>query len=153
MQSDAGYQKLLGNKLIVFGAIYYVCEVIIKFYVTTFHEYSVNTGIAFGLLNGNPKLAFGLNLLGVFGFVYIFARNSRFFLSKTEFICYVLIFFSILSNITDRIIFGGVVDYLKISKLPEANISDYTIVFCILFLIAINSYNNVNQRSEKIKPR
>jgi signal peptidase II len=90
-----------------------------------------NTGIAFGLLRGYPQFLTVINvIIVVFLLIYTFKikdRNVKFW--------FTLILAGAISNIVDRFIYGGVVDYFDFSFWPTFNLADVYITLGIIVII------------------
>ncbi|MBU2577580.1 signal peptidase II [Patescibacteria group bacterium] len=91
----------------------------------------LNRGISFGLFNDSFSFEVLLVvlpvLLGIFLFVSIFKLSKNFGL--------VLILSGGFSNYLDRIIKGGVVDYLKIWFFPHFNLADLAITLGFVWFL------------------
>lgn len=91
-----------------------------------------NTGIAFGLNEGNLKNIIITSAIIFFMIRYLFTQKK--FINKITLTTVDFIIAGGISNIIDRIFRGGVVDFIKISDFPIFNLADICIVIgCILF--------------------
>ncbi|MFA4995535.1 MAG: signal peptidase II [Patescibacteria group bacterium] len=99
----------------------------ISFLVQKYFEVNINSGFIFGL--------FGNNLLSIFFsviilFSIIILENKQ-IISTNSFI---LITAGSISNIVDRLIYGGSVDYISILQYPSFNLADILIMTgCLIF--------------------
>ena len=98
-------------------------------------SYITNDGAAFNILSGNTIL---LIILAIFVIIYIIKNKKK--QEKQEKIMYEILIAGILGNLIDRIIRGGVVDYIafKIFNIDMAvfNLADtYIVCSCIILLI------------------
>lgn len=104
------------------------------FYLT----YVKNTGGAFSILNNNVYL---LAIIGIIILVLFINYISKHNLTKIETISYSFVLGGLLGNLFDRIIRGGVVDFLNFYifdyNFPIFNISDIFIVCGIILIICI----------------
>lgn len=91
-------------------------------------HYINNSGFIFGI-NVNPLLLNGILLLSIVIFFLLFRRIK---LIKTE---YKYIFLGFIMNISDRIIWGGVIDYLNIFNILVINLADVIIMIGIIKII------------------
>lgn len=101
----------------------------------------LNTGTAFGLLQGRSELLIYVTLILIFVFVLIYRLEK-----KKEILFRVgsgLILGGALSNLVDRLMLGAVVDYLDLRFWPVFNLSDACITIGALFLI-IDSFQKKN---------
>ena len=102
---------------------------------------SINTGAAFSLLRGNNVLLILLSVaLMLFAIVCIY-RNMH--LTKLASTACMFLLGGGLGNLIDRIVFGGVTDYIRILFLdfPVFNLADICItcsVFVLIILLLIN---------------
>ncbi|HDM08593.1 MAG TPA: signal peptidase II [Candidatus Omnitrophica bacterium] len=101
-----------------------------------------NTGVAFGLLRGYPQLLTVINvILVLFIVVYTFkTENPRMKLWLT------FILTGAVSNIVDRFIYGGILDYFDLSFWPTFNLADTYITIGIIGII----FNAGIKRTERI---
>lgn len=93
-----------------------------------------NTGIAFGLFKDNGSLVV-LSLLAAIALIAFI-----FYISKKEKDTLLLISLGLigggaLGNLLDRIVRGGVVDFIDLGWWPVFNIADVAIVACVLILL------------------
>ncbi len=92
----------------------------------------INTGIAFGLFRNLPGVFLVLNfVLVVFLLCYFAIRLSR----KDTIFAYILILSGAISNLIDRLLYGGVLDYFDFIAFPTFNIADVYITFGVIFIL------------------
>lgn len=95
-----------------------------------------NTGAAWSILEGNRILLIVMSLFALLVIYLFFIRNKE--LDYLESICYGILVGGILGNLSDRIIFGYVVDYLKFDifnyHFPIFNFADICIVLSVVFM-------------------
>ena len=126
--------KILIYDNFIFGASYPVLENIL--HITPTH----NTGIAFGLLSGFGNLVFVL-LTAFILIVIVFAviiKKPRSRLVKSG------LFFIVAGasgNLTDRLLYGHVLDFIDLRIWPVFNIADSAICFgaCLVVLYIVKS--------------
>lgn len=105
-----------------------------------FHS-TLNTGVAFSMFQDKTIFFTIISILASFGFVYLIV-SKRFFKYKAEKIILGFILGGTIGNLIDRIIFGGVRDfiYLKFINFAIFNIADMAvslgaIAFCIFIIL------------------
>lgn len=112
-------------------------EIIPGFFTITQIE---NTGIAFGLNEGNFKNLIITTAIIIFMIRYLFTQKK--FINKITLTTVDFIIAGGISNILDRIFRGGVIDFIQISKFPIFNLADICIVIgCILFAFYIIKFD------------
>ena len=95
-----------------------------------------NIGVAFGLNEGNIK---NILISGVIIFLIIrYLITQKKYLNTITLTCLDLVVAGGISNLIDRIIRGGVIDFIQISDFPVFNLAD-VVVICgwILFSVYI----------------
>lgn len=99
-----------------------------------------NTGMAFGMNDGNTKniILTSLILLIIINFI----RNQKNRIDKKTAIAISLILAGGISNLIDRIIRGGILDFIKIKNFAIFNIADiYIFVGWILLIVFLIKFN------------
>lgn len=101
---------------------------------------SINTGMAFGLNEGN-KRNIAISLLA-FLLIFYFIKNQIDNIDHKTAVALGLVIGGGLSNFLDRFLRGGVLDFIRIFKIPNFNIADFSAVLgwlmLIVFLILYN---------------
>ena len=99
-----------------------------------FHlTYVLNEGAAFSLLTGQRYLFIGLTCIILSGCFYFYRHTPP---KKIFLRCAVLMVMTgALGNLTDRIRFGAVVDFLDLGLFPVFNIADCFVVVGVCLLI------------------
>ena len=124
--SASAAKKMKKNKyLVVFLLLLTFSQTVA--YLFTNDETIINSRMFFGLLGSNTLLILIL-------FVFITAL-FLYFLKSTKKYKYPLIFVlsGTVSNLSDRIVFGGARDYIKFQYWPAFNLADTLIIAGILF--------------------
>lgn len=99
-----------------------------------------NTGIAFGLNEGNLKNIVITSVIILFMIRYLFTQKK--FINTITLTTVDFIIAGGISNIIDRIFRGGVIDFIQISNFPIFNLADICIVVgCILFAFYIIKFD------------
>lgn len=92
-----------------------------------------NTGAGFSILQGNNFLLIWLGII-VLGIILYFSDTYK----KREALWIGIVLGGILGNLSDRIIFGGVTDFIAVSIWPVFNIADSAISIGIIAYITEN---------------
>lgn len=79
---------------------------------------SINKGVVFGFIN-NIYLVIILTFIGIVVLYYLFKNNN-----KNNIFPIVLILAGAISNIIDRFVYGGVIDYINLFNYSQLNIAD-----------------------------
>lgn len=110
-------------------------------------HHAANTGVAFGLFNGTvyANHAFGAISLGALVFLWWFHRKGAFPGSCSR-VAVALLVAGIFGNLTDRLLHGYVVDFLKFDfgfppfhPWPSFNVADSCVVIAAV-LLALSSF-------------
>lgn len=109
-------------------------EIISNFFsISLVHNY----GAAWSILNGNRFLLILISIIALVLIYFIFIKNNQ--LAFLEILAYGMLIGGILGNLTDRIIYGYVVDFLDFNILgynyPVFNFADCCIVIAAGLLI------------------
>lgn len=91
----------------------------------------INKGIAFGLFPSLSDFFLWLNLIIIVYILYLFisGKSGKLFLSLS------LILAGAISNLIDRFLYGGVLDYLDFSFWPTFNLADSYITIGIILIL------------------
>ncbi|MBC24679.1 MAG: signal peptidase II [Phycisphaerae bacterium] len=111
----------------------------------TFHR---NTGVSFGLLDDVPSFALVALALAIIAWLAVRAFRAE---RLGDAIGYGLILGGAIGNVTDRLRFGGVTDFLDFyvrgAHWPAFNLAD-TAIFCGLVMLLLWSYHPVRRQSD-----
>lgn len=106
-----------------------------------------NTGVAFGINSGNMKNIV-ITIIFLCLIIYFIKKQFRLINIKTMF-SLSLMFAGGFSNLIDRIVRGGILDFIKISTFPIFNIADISIVIgWILLVINIVKFTGIEEEKE-----
>jgi signal peptidase II len=118
-------------------------------------HHAANTGVAFGMFNGTKyaNWAFGGIALTVLGF-FVWAYRKGFFPGAVSRIALALIIAGVFGNLTDRLVHGYVVDFLKFdfgfppfNPWPSFNVADSCVVVSAI-LLAFASFTEAPKKPE-----
>lgn len=113
------------------------CEEIILVPKFMYITYLKNTGGAFSILDNNIYFLIIIGMLALGGLIFYLLKKDNF--RKLEVISYGILFGGILGNFIDRIIYGGVIDYIGLIfgsyYFPVFNFADICIVIGIIMLV------------------
>lgn len=109
---------------------------------------SVNTGAAFSILRGNNLLLILISVILLLFCLYM-KRTMR--LTKPAVIASLFLVGGGLGNLIDRLIFGGVTDYIRLlfMDFPIFNIADIAITCSTLVLILLLMTNQLEEDTGK----
>lgn len=112
--------------------------------------YTENQGIAFGIGANNSIVIILINII-IISIIIKFLKKRSNQTSNSIIFALVLILAGGISNLSDRLLRGYVIDFIDINLLnfPNFNIADITITFGTIFLIIILSKSLL--MSEKVK--
>lgn len=89
-------------------------------------SYQLNTGVAFSLFGGNNLF----HILSVLILVGVFGLSSGMYGTPKQ-----LILGGAVGNLLSRVVYGGVVDFVKIGVIPAFNIADLAIVLGVAVIL------------------
>lgn len=106
----------------------------LKFYFINYGSHFLNLGVAFGAISTKPKLVIIIQLFITCLLILYFYRNNlgervRYFL--------LAIILGSISNLIDRFMYNGVVDYIDLWIFPKFNLADIMVVLGVLLLIIL----------------
>ena len=89
--------------------------------------YQINSGFLFGFF-GNNLIAASTAVIFLILFYFVIPK------SKTTLLIFLFLSATVISNILDRIFYGGVIDYIRIWFIPVFNLADIIIVTSIVLI-------------------
>ena len=123
-------------------------------------ESALNTGVAFSMFEGKSVVFIVTSLIASCVMVWLII-SKKFFTSKFEKISIALVLGGTISNVIDRIVFGGVRDfiYLKFMNFAIFNVADMcvtigAILLCLAIVISIfksDKKEQISQNKEELK--
>ena len=103
-------------------------------------NYALNTGMAFGLNEGNNKNIVVTIIILILILNFVINQKDR--IDKKTGISLCLITAGGISNLIDRFIYKGVVDYIDMIGFPIFNLADvYIVVGWVLLVVSVISYS------------
>lgn len=112
------------KKYLVWGLLSVLIVQIIDLIVFKFFSYSINSYLIFGLL-GNNIIAILISLI-ILALLITFSKKYFGF-------GLILLTTGLISNMLDRLIYGGVIDYFNLWSIPKFNLADVLIVAGVIF--------------------
>lgn len=131
----------------------------------TFLNYSVNNylhfdliynrGISWGIFNSENALIFAIVSTVVFSITLFLAMHIYQRIQQNKLVIgEVLVLSGALSNIVDRVVYKGVIDFIVVSykqwSWPAFNIADFSIVVGCIIMLIISSYEEDKQQIIKL---
>ena len=118
--------------ILVFGVVLLVLDRVFKHYFFQYGLVELNTGVSFSLFSNSSLvyLSYILALIVLVAYYFLLNHNTK---DKCLSIFIILIILSGFNNFIDRVLYGGVVDYLNF-YIFKNNLSDVTIFICATYL-------------------
>lgn len=105
-------------------------------------EVATNRGIAFGL-NNSSNLANIVLTIAILGLIISFIKKQNEKIDNKTMVALSLMISGGISNLIDRFIRGGVLDFIKIYKFPIFNLADiFVVIGWILLIVFIMMYSS-----------
>jgi len=95
-------------------------------------KFTTNTGISFGLLKNQPLIPLLVSVAVLIGIIYYYKQMPMDWRVQSG---VALLFAGTLGNLTDRILYGHVIDFLDFKFWPAFNIADSAICVGAVLLI------------------
>ena len=128
----------------------FVLDRFLKYYFINQGSYVINLGVAFGVISDKPNLVFVLHFVLTILLILYFYKSK---LSNVMKSALSLIILGSVSNLLDRFMYNGVVDYIDLWLFPKFNLADMIIVFGVLLLIFLEFYENYKNHKGRRVPR
>lgn len=96
---------------------------------TFYNVATINEQFVFGLI-GNNILAIIISILLLSLMFFLMIRKN-----PEYYFAFSLLSAGAFSNIIERLVFGGVVDYINIFSIPTFNLADIVIIFALVLII------------------
>jgi len=116
------------KKYFTIAIILIILDQISKFIIKNYFNYSKNYGAAFGILQNKTILIVLLTFFAI-GFIIYYTKIIKNNLAKG------LVFAGLIGNLIDRLTYGYVIDFIKISMWPSFNLADIFLVTGVILLI------------------
>lgn len=110
------------------------------------YTYTLNTGVTFGFFPEANTAMIALSIVAIALIVYVM-RSSQ----HTEFFGLALVLTGVASNGVDRVLLGGVVDYVRIGSFPVFNLADALIIAGVALLIGLEVQRKFQNSSRSSK--
>lgn len=151
-----GYKKMMKkNKIIqlmvIIASILILIDQITKIIITAKYEMPIGTGIIGITLVENTGMAFGFNsgntkniilTMLILGIIINFIRNQKDRIDTKTAVAISLILAGGISNLIDRIVRGGIVDFIDVKNFAIFNVADcYIFVGWILLVVFLIKFN------------
>ena len=135
--------------MIIIASLLFLLDRIFKFiFLAKGSSYIVNTGMAFGILDEKLNWVIIAQII-ITSLIFIYAVKHGFRTHKGG--TMLLIITGSISNLIDRFVYNGVIDYIDISRIPKFNIADTTIVVGVILLLLEELYEYFNENHSKRK--
>ncbi len=95
--------------------------------------YLKNTGMAFSLLRGHNNILLGINMIILFILTWLVKYSDQ--KDKLMILAYSFILGGALSNLWDRFVYDGVIDFINLKIWPVFNIADGAITIGALIIV------------------
>jgi signal peptidase II len=120
--------KTIKKSRYIFGSVFLTIALLAidRIFLTTA---TINDKFIFGLAGDNIVAIFISALILLLIFFLIIRKNPN------QYFAFSLLSAGVLSNIIERIIYGGVVDYINILSIPTFNLADILIIASLVLLI------------------
>lgn len=112
------------TKVLIMALMIAVVLQAINFLIVRGSDYSINSGFVLGFIQSNVGAIIGSAAVCLISGVFF---SENFFFS--------FFFAGVLSNITDRIAYHGVIDYINLPLWPSFNVADVMIVFGVVAIM------------------
>ncbi len=107
------------------------------------YTYTLNTGMTFGFFPNANTAMIVISVIALALLVYVIRTEKNY-----EFFGLALIIAGVLSNGIDRLVHGGVIDYIRIGTFPVFNIADALIITGVAVLIGLEAQKTVQKSSK-----
>jgi lipoprotein signal peptidase len=113
-------KELLKKSSLIVGL--FLIDLISKTYFYNSGDAIINRGGAFGVFQGYSSVLLGISLMLIFALLYYFKQNRECWLGLSFIIA------GALGNVVDRILYGGVIDFIDLGFWPTFNLADVFVV-------------------------
>jgi signal peptidase II len=105
-------------------------------------SFSLNTGSAFGIFSNLSGYNYFIIILSLVILVMIHKYRSYFYLDNLHKIMYVFIFSGIIGNLLDRILLGGVRDFIYVEYFSIFNFADVYLSLAAILIVYVEFIRN-----------
>lgn len=134
-------------KIFIIGL--FAVDRLLKLHFASSGAYILNTGIAFGVISAKPEFVIVSHFLLTSLLIYYLYKTR---LDNSAINSIFLIISGSISNLIDRFMYNGVVDYISLWIFPKFNLADIMVVLGVLLLIFLELneyYKNVQSRRNR----
>lgn len=132
--------KLLSKKLLLLVVLIGIDQLLKSYIINNNYNFILNNGVAFGLFNNSNFAGVMLNLLGLVAIILLLKQQFGLGL--------ILILAGGISNMFDRVLYGGVIDFISsFDWWPLFNLADVYVSSGIIVVI----YSILRQEKDGIK--
>lgn len=121
------------KKVIFIALVVLLLDQLSKFVVRKYFNYTTNTGAAFGILQNQNIFLTVVSVIALVVFFY-FAKDY-------DILPIGLLIGGTLGNLTDRLLYGHVIDFINLGFWPSFNIADSSNTIGIILLV-LSSFRN-----------
>lgn len=118
----------------IFTITFFVADRVLKSYFVNQGSYVLNLGVALGMISTNPELVMVIQSLVTSLMIFLLFRSKSEKWIKYSMVSIIL---GSLSNLLDRFMYNGVVDYIDLWIFPKFNLADIMVILGILLIIVI----------------
>jgi signal peptidase II len=140
----------ISRQQIIFANIFLlvvVADRALKLLFISRFNFELNPGIALSLFNDSALAGIVLNLAGIILVAYLFLYKAKQGINTVMVILFSLVFAGGLANIADRLLYGGVIDYIRIGPIPTFNLADLCISLGVLGLVILSLKHERSQNN------
>lgn len=110
---------------------------------STLYTYTLNTGVTFGFFPNANNAMIGISVVALALLIYVIRTEQSY-----EYFGLSLIIAGVLSNGVDRVLHGGVIDYIRIGTFPVFNIADALIITGVAVLVGLEAQKTIQKSSK-----
>ncbi len=131
----------INPKQIIFANIFLlviVADRALKLLAISHLNFELNPGIALSLFNNIAIAGIALNIAGIVLVGYLFLYKTKQGIRTEMVVLFSLVFAGGVANIADRLLYGGVIDFIRIGPVPTFNLADLSVSLGVLGLVILS---------------